>query len=364
MKNKCLCIIMLFLVSNITWGQAIDPNLKKGLVAYFPFNGNVKDLSGKNNHGTNYGASLAEDRFGKKNGAYEFDGFDDFIDLGNDPIGESESVSIALWVYPEGGNYIISSGGQASSIGYAIACQEGQFWFGRATSDSRVSSGYFGSFEKNSWHHVVASFNSEKETLTVYINGKLYSTYKGNKGTYLNEFTTLCIGKPNDGNTYYFKGKVDDLYMFNRELSADDIWRIYNGENNSSIVQNMDVPISIGTFFEEANTCYNTDCFTASAVMVRKTLEEVCKDKEIGGENKSLRSNLKALGKEYRSLKGLSQVILNLNLFTEDMLAKIDNKETEVDAGELEVSIEATKEILKIVYADHDSLIKRIQTLK
>ncbi len=364
MRNQSLFFSLIFLLSLSVFAQPEDKNLSQGLVAYFPFNGDVKDKSGANNHGTNHGAVPTTDRYDNDNGAYEFDGFDDYIDLGNDPIGASENLSIGLWVYPQGGNYILSSGGQASSVGYAIACQDGQFWLGRATSNTRVSSGYFGSFEKGKWHHLVATFNSEKGSLKVYINGKHYSTYTGSNGTYLNEFKNLCIGKPNDGDTYYFKGKVDDLYMYNRELGGDEIWRLYTGRSSVGKDSSLDVPISIGTFFDEASTCYNTDCFTASAVMVRKTLEEVCKDKEIGSINKSLRSNLKSLGKEYRSLKDLAQVILDLNLFTEDMLAKIDNKEVEVDKNELEVSLEATKEILKIVYADHNSLIKRIQTLR
>jgi hypothetical protein len=46
-----------------------------GLVAYYPFNGNAKDESGNENNGTVNGATLTKDRFGKKNSAYDFDGF-------------------------------------------------------------------------------------------------------------------------------------------------------------------------------------------------------------------------------------------------------------------------------------------------
>jgi len=47
-------------------------NLLKGLLAFYPFNGNANDLSGNNNHGQVTGASLTLDRFGQQNKAYAF----------------------------------------------------------------------------------------------------------------------------------------------------------------------------------------------------------------------------------------------------------------------------------------------------
>jgi uncharacterized protein (TIGR02145 family) len=49
-------------------------NLLKGLVAYYPFNGNAHDESGNGHHGTSNGGTLTQDRFGKPKGAYNFTG--------------------------------------------------------------------------------------------------------------------------------------------------------------------------------------------------------------------------------------------------------------------------------------------------
>ena len=43
-----------------------------GLVGYWPFNGNANDESGNGNNGTVNGATLAADRFGNGNKAYDF----------------------------------------------------------------------------------------------------------------------------------------------------------------------------------------------------------------------------------------------------------------------------------------------------
>ena len=56
------------------WGD-----LSTGLIAWYPFDGNASDMSGSENHGTVYGASLGTDRHGQPNKAYIFDGVDDYI---------------------------------------------------------------------------------------------------------------------------------------------------------------------------------------------------------------------------------------------------------------------------------------------
>ena len=78
-----------------------DPNnssslngLNRGLVAYYPFNGNAKDESGNGNHAINLGASLALDRYGAVNKSYSFNG-NEYIQT---PLGSNfDNLSISVW---------------------------------------------------------------------------------------------------------------------------------------------------------------------------------------------------------------------------------------------------------------------------
>jgi hypothetical protein len=54
------------------------------------------------------------------------------------------------------------------------------------------------------------------------------------------------------------------------------------------------IPASITKAFEEAITCHANECFVASAIMVRKTLEELCHDK--GATGPDLKERLRGLG--------------------------------------------------------------------
>ena len=77
-------------------GTSAISDLSSGLVAQYPFDGNASDMSGNGNHGTVYGATLIPDLHGYPDQAYDFDGSDDYINLGNQiPIAESFTI---LWV--------------------------------------------------------------------------------------------------------------------------------------------------------------------------------------------------------------------------------------------------------------------------
>ncbi len=68
------------------------------MVAYYPFNGNTSDESGNDYHGTNYGATLATDRFGNENQAYYFNGSSNYIHIPTPNVGQSDGMGTwACW---------------------------------------------------------------------------------------------------------------------------------------------------------------------------------------------------------------------------------------------------------------------------
>ena len=78
----------------------------------------------------------------------------------------------------------------------------------------------------NTWHHLVATYNVTNNTLSIYRNGVLGETDTGiaNCGTTptVEDIGDLIIGK--------FKGKLDDIAIFNTELSQSEISLLYNSE--------------------------------------------------------------------------------------------------------------------------------------
>lgn len=122
-----------------------------------------------------------------------------------------------------------------------------------------------------------------------------------------------------------------------------------------------DLPSSVIVSFEEAIICHANQCYVASAIMVRKTLEELCKNRGATG------SNLKKRLEDLRGKIVLPQELLDglddLRLLGNDA-AHIESQEYDkVGQEEVELAIEITKEVLKAVY-QYSSLISKLQKFK
>lgn len=113
--------------------------------------------------------------------------------------------------------------------------------------------------------------------------------------------------------------------------------------------------------FKEAVVCHANNCFIAAAIMVRKTLEELCKDR--GAVGKNLKEKISDLRSKIILPKELMDGLDDLRLLGNDA-AHIESTEYEnVGPDEVEISIEITKEILKSVY-QYSELLGKLQQLK
>ncbi len=96
--------------------------IKEGLVAYYPFNGNAKDESGKRHDGEVRGATLAADRHGEDEKTYSFDGKKalievsdtDALDLGK---GTGKEWTVTIWFKGDitRSGYLLRKGGSSGS---------------------------------------------------------------------------------------------------------------------------------------------------------------------------------------------------------------------------------------------------------
>lgn len=121
------------------------------------------------------------------------------------------------------------------------------------------------------------------------------------------------------------------------------------------------IPDDILTAFSEAISCHSNNCFIASAIMIRKTLEEICKDRGASGTN--LYKRLQDLGTKIVVPKELIEGMQELRLLGNDAAHIESNTFNEIGKEEIEISIEFTKEILKAVY-QYESLLGKLRGLK
>jgi len=121
------------------------------------------------------------------------------------------------------------------------------------------------------------------------------------------------------------------------------------------------IPASVLKALEEAIACHASNCFIAAAIMVRKTLEELCAERGAKGDN--LKAHIKGLSSKAVLPGELLDGLDDLRLLGNDA-AHIESKEFDtIGKEEVEVGIEFAKEVLKAVY-QYSALLNRLRALK
>jgi len=238
-KLGVLCCAVLVVLAA---GNAAPAAPSGGLVASYLFNGNANDSSGNGHDGTVYGATLAADRFGNANSAYSFDGIDDYIGVPYADAFQLPEFTMAAWVNPSidlstrassavvgrgedyatdhaGSVLLVAGDGHAYANGVAFMYEnnsDNEFWH---SNDVFPQAGV--------WTHLAATRSADGQLL-LYIDGILTGQWDGTPDPTTQCFQDLFIGAyafntPADEIRSQFSGLIDDVMIYGRALSADEV---------------------------------------------------------------------------------------------------------------------------------------------
>ena len=239
MKNFLLGLmaVLLLFLSQTSHSQSIPSYVpQNGLVGWWPFNGNANDESGNGNNGTVNGATLTMDRFGNANKAYSFDGVNDFISMNNAPL-TNFPFTLSGWIKCN-----VLANDPMISLGEYGTTNQKLYFTPSYNGTGKPSIGTAGANEITSkdavatignWHHVVVVVNSyNTNSVLFYFDGKLLSgnTTKGTNIPFPLNNTGFTIGKHSITSGINFaNASIDDIAIWNRALTEQEIKNIYNG---------------------------------------------------------------------------------------------------------------------------------------
>ena len=212
----------------------LNNNLANGLVAHYEFEGDADDSSGNDNDGEEFGGvSYVDGVIGQ---AVSFDGVDDYIDVAHNDSLSPDILTVSVWVN------IIEDNGIVNML------LKGR-WNGDLTNNQREYqlNTTYGNFYGEQWNNVyllnpavesewsLITLTYDKNSLRIYKNGLL-----DNSETFDDEINkpsnpeSLTIGSAfgvenGDLGTYQnaLNAKMDDLRIYNRALSAEEIQTLY-----------------------------------------------------------------------------------------------------------------------------------------
>ncbi|MCD4735657.1 MAG: hypothetical protein K8R53_06405, partial [Bacteroidales bacterium] len=235
--------VFLFLFQFVLISVFPQSNLTENLIAGYPFNSNADDETGNGHDGSIFGPTITTDRFGQNDAAYDFDGTDDYIEVPDHPdlvFGDS-AFSLVTWIFPEawtgntGLNCIIS---KANS-------DEGA-WLFRVVKSAETGNiaklnfegglpnlRFFANSEitLNEWHMV--SITRSGNNFTFYLDGVADGSFTYSK-TFISTFPIRVSGQ-GDKTDERFNGKIDDIFIYGKELDAQEITDLYNITQNACL---------------------------------------------------------------------------------------------------------------------------------
>ena len=230
-------VIFLFGLMIVSPGKAA---LTDNLIGYWPFNGSGADLSGGGKDVRLYGSADGSGLFGQAlslpgnvNYYAQRPGDDQVFNFG------SGSFTVQVWVnftYLAPEQTLVEKFEGSTGPGWSLSkLQSNQVQFygaGMATVNSKPESPLT---EENHWYHLV--FRRDVNNMALFIDGTATTTDFFYGDSITDTTMPLLIGKRNelDNRGFPVNGLIDEVAIWNRALSDQEITYLYNGGNGNPI---------------------------------------------------------------------------------------------------------------------------------
>ena len=209
------------------------------LAAFYPCSGDANAASGFHQDGTIHNASLSEDRCGRKDCAFDFDGTSSYLSATmTRPLTSRGSITVACWICPRrcgqyeswvsrpNGKRCTSQWrtgfGEAKNTewGFTECClgSDGDLWTDYWATHSEIP--------LHQWTHVAAVADGPRGVVFLYVNGRLIAQMD-NLRPLTDESTPLLIGFQKDDRAF-FDGKIDDIRIYDCALSSREVLAVSN----------------------------------------------------------------------------------------------------------------------------------------
>jgi hypothetical protein len=219
-----------------------NPTLQTGLVGHWTFDGKdvnkatnvITDSSGQGNNGSTGGMDTATTTaIGVIGQAFDFDGSDDYVDIGNpDSLQLTTSVTVSAWISNNtliGGQVIAGRGWEASVYHPYLLFTSGTDLIGRITTGggTALTNITYDGLSTDTYYHTVLTYDGA--IIKLYVDGDEKDSSE-KTGILNNPSRNFMIGAHTGSvsdPTLFFNGTIDDVRIYNRALSADEVSRLH-----------------------------------------------------------------------------------------------------------------------------------------
>lgn len=211
-----------------------------------PFNGNVEDYSMHRQITSSLNISYATDAFDNPQSAAYFNGSSSYVRIvNNEQLNFKSGLTLSGWIYSQheagGEAYPISHGNWENR--WKISISNNTLRFTVKTNQGIKDLDTKSLLMNEEWYYFTTVYTGSD--MEIYINGQLDSfiPFSGDIGS---TDYDLILGKARPDQDYHYKGRLDDIYLFDHPLSPTHIKEMY--EAGVSLKQITDPDLSINAF--------------------------------------------------------------------------------------------------------------------
>ena len=205
--------------------DGIDDGYDNNTASFDPSNTGLAPMSHPNFDGVTIERDWRE--ITPKAATIDFDGIDDYLETDAFISPTWGASTMMTWVKLD--NTFANTGFIVGETMFQIKVLNTRvIQFGANLNNTSFYSVQSAALNTNQWYHITGVFASADNELRLYINGELVGTLAIPASSVLSNATAtegLCVGKYPDGGEY-FKGAIDEIRVFDSELSQEQILQL------------------------------------------------------------------------------------------------------------------------------------------
>ncbi|MDA9775340.1 LamG domain-containing protein [Algibacter sp.] len=201
-------------------------------IAYYKMSDATDETGSYDGTATNVNFNVA----GKFGNAGEFNGSSSYISVPNSAGNNMSTFSVSLWFKISNASALgtLISNGLGADNGYYLGVNVGGtivFLTSDGNSNTATSTSP-STYADGNWHNVVLAYTAVgvgTSTYNIYVDGNSTPVITGSNGKFTGTSAQpLTIGKLANSSLYYYNGSIDQVRIFNRAITANEVTTLYN----------------------------------------------------------------------------------------------------------------------------------------